>query len=122
MSFLGSLPSQGGARLSYCRHIFKASYAVAPRRSRLVGRREHDNERRPFAQRPSTIQAESRSPYQRRKAMQRRQFLNTLVLATAAGSLVTRAGATEAGKPTADSLDPGRWSPLNAARLQSVLD
>ncbi|ACC76063.1 haloacid dehalogenase-like hydrolase [Paraburkholderia phymatum] len=54
--------------------------------------------------------------------MQRRQFLNTLAVATAAGSLVSKAGATEAGKPTADSLDPGRWSPLNAARLQSVLD
>jgi hypothetical protein len=54
--------------------------------------------------------------------MQRRQFLNTLAVATAAGSLITKSGAAEAGKPTADSLDPGRWSPLNAARLQSVLD
>ncbi|MEX3668981.1 haloacid dehalogenase-like hydrolase [Paraburkholderia phenoliruptrix] len=54
--------------------------------------------------------------------MQRRQFLNTLAVATATGSLVTKAGAAEAGKPTADSFDPGRWSPLNAARLQSVLD
>ena len=54
--------------------------------------------------------------------MQRRQFLNTLAVATATASLVTKAGAAEARKPTADSLDPGRWSPLNAARLQSVLD
>ncbi len=54
--------------------------------------------------------------------MQRRQFLNALAVATATGSLVTKAGAAEARKPTADSLDPGRWSPLNAARLQSVLD
>ena len=54
--------------------------------------------------------------------MQRRQFLNTLAVAAATGAVVARAGAAEAVKPTADSVDPGRWSPLNVARLQSVID
>ena len=54
--------------------------------------------------------------------MQRRQFLNTLAVAAATGAVVSRAGAAEAAKPTADSVDPGRWSPLNVARLQSVID
>ncbi|KWK16252.1 phosphoserine phosphatase [Burkholderia stagnalis] len=55
--------------------------------------------------------------------MQRRTFLNTLAAASAATSLMLKAGTADAKNASApDALDPGRWSPFNAARLQAVLD
>ncbi|CAG2331066.1 MULTISPECIES: haloacid dehalogenase-like hydrolase [Burkholderia] len=55
--------------------------------------------------------------------MQRRRFMNTLAAATAATPLMLKAGIAGAKSATApDALDPGRWSPFNAARLQAVLD
>ncbi|MFP3335133.1 haloacid dehalogenase-like hydrolase, partial [Pseudomonas sp. SIMBA_064] len=55
--------------------------------------------------------------------MQRRRFMNTLAAATAATPLMLKAGIAGAKSAIApDTLDPGRWSPFNAARLQAVLD
>ncbi|MFC3533605.1 haloacid dehalogenase-like hydrolase [Vogesella facilis] len=56
--------------------------------------------------------------------MQRRQFLNALAAVSATSPLLFTAGranAQSAGtRPTL--LDPGRWSPLNARRIQAVID
>lgn len=57
--------------------------------------------------------------------MQRRQFLNRLAAVSVSSTLLLKSGIAEAassGPVTAPTLDPARWSPLNARRLQLVLD
>ncbi|MDN0085669.1 HAD family hydrolase [Crenobacter sp. SG2305] len=56
--------------------------------------------------------------------MQRRQFLNALAAVSVTSPLLLASGAAEAKTVAATpiALDPGRWSPLNAKRIQAVID
>ncbi|MEQ6289419.1 haloacid dehalogenase-like hydrolase [Vogesella sp. GCM10023246] len=56
--------------------------------------------------------------------MQRRQFLNALAAVSVTSPLLFASGRANAQTATMrpTTLDPGRWSPLNARRIQALLD